>query len=142
MSNLWVNRYAEHVPSLSHSCTVYAECRLYVGYGILCNIMAQHKDAFTVEHAAQSLLALVAARVQADDVNTLVARGAVWADRRGVLDAAWMPPVGAQIEIHFPPSGQYDTVALTTGDIVWEDDVLLAINKRPGWHTNYNPWDM
>jgi 23S rRNA pseudouridine1911/1915/1917 synthase len=104
--------------------------------------MAQHKDAFTVEHAAPSLLALVVARVQADDANTLIARGAVWADRRRVIDAAWVPPVGAQIEIHFPPSGQYDTVALATSDIVWEDDVLLAINKRPGWHTNYNPWDM
>lgn len=104
--------------------------------------MPQHKDTFTVEHEAQPLLELIAARGGGDAASTLIARGAVWADRRRVIDATWVPSIGAQIEIHFPPSGHYDMVDITAADIVWEDDVLLAINKRPGWHTNYNPWDM
>jgi 23S rRNA pseudouridine1911/1915/1917 synthase len=103
--------------------------------------MAQHKTTFLVE-TDQPLQALVAAHVDPNAAPILIRRGAVWVDRRRVLDPALVAHHGAQIEIHFPPSGRYDTVALTPGDVLWEDNVLLAINKRPGWHTNYNPWDM
>jgi 23S rRNA pseudouridine1911/1915/1917 synthase len=104
--------------------------------------MAQKKETFVVEHDDQPLLASVAAHVGAAAAPALIERGAVWVDRRRVLDPALVPPPGAQIDVHFPPSGHYDTVALTPEDVLWEDEVLLAINKRPGWHTNYNPWDM
>lgn len=104
--------------------------------------MAQHKDTFTVEQAAQSVLLLATARVGDAAARTLIARGAVWVNRRRVLDEAAVPPPGAQVEIHFPPTGHYDTVDLSGNDIVWEDEALVAINKRPGWYTNYNPWDM
>lgn len=104
--------------------------------------MAQQKDTFSVEQGSQPLLELISARTSAGAAPELISRGAVWIDRRRATDETVVPPVGAQIEIHFPPSGQYDTVNLITGDVVWEDDVLVAINKRPGWYTNYNPWDM
>lgn len=104
--------------------------------------MAQHKASIIVEKTGLSLLSLVAERVGAEHAATLIARGAVWIDRHRARDASSVPPAGAQIDVHFPPSGRYDTVTLTDEDVLWEDDVLLAINKRPGWHTNYNPWDM
>ena len=104
-------------------------------------IVTQHKESFVVEHEAQ-LGDLITARLGEARAATLIERGAVWVDHKRVTDAACVPPLGAQIDVHFPPSGRYDTIELTGADVLWEDDVLLAINKRPGWHSNYNPWDI
>jgi 23S rRNA pseudouridine1911/1915/1917 synthase len=103
--------------------------------------MAQNKATIVVDDE-QPLAVLVAARVGDEAAPTLLARGAVWVDRHRVLDGTIMAPRGAMIEVHFPPSGHYDDMPLAPSDVVWEDDVLLALNKRAGWHTNYNPWDM
>ncbi len=96
------------------------------------------------EHAGCPLLQLVtiAADVSEDAARELIARGAVWLDRRRALHADIAVQRGSQLQVHFPPNGTYATVSLGPTDILWEDDSLLALNKQPGWHANYTPWDM
>lgn len=72
----------------------------------------------------------------------LIERGAVWIDRRRVQQPETQPPPGAHLVIHFPPHGSYSAVTITAADVLHEDRWLLAINKQPGWHANYTPWDM
>lgn len=74
--------------------------------------------------------------------HALIERGAVWLDRQRVRQADLAVTSGAQLVIHFPPGGSYTPVTLTAGDVLWEDRWLLALNKRPGWHSNYTPWDI
>lgn len=74
--------------------------------------------------------------------HALIERGAVWLDRQRVRQPDLLLPGGAQLVIHFPPNGSYATVTITPGDIIWEDRWLLALNKRPGWYSNYTPWDI
>jgi 23S rRNA pseudouridine1911/1915/1917 synthase len=106
--------------------------------------MVQQKIAFSIDQANQSLDQVVAAwaQVALEAARVLVIRGAVWVDRQRVQEPDFRLPVGAQVVIHFPPSGTYETVTLTDDDILWEDEVLLALSKRPGWHANYTPWDV
>ncbi len=106
--------------------------------------MIQQKIEFSIDHANQSLDQVVAARAQValEAAEVLIARGAVWVDRQRVQEPNARFPAGAHVVIHFPPSGRYDIVTLTDEDILWEDEVLLALNKRPGWHANYTPWDV
>lgn len=87
-------------------------------------------------------LIMAAATIPQDDARELLARGAVWLDRRRVQQAEMVVPQGSELQIHFPPRGTYDTVSISAADIVWEDEWLLALNKQPGWHANYTPWDM
>lgn len=75
-------------------------------------------------------------------VHALIERGAVWLDRRRVREPDLAVSGGAQLVIHFPPGGSYTAVTITPDDIIWEDRWLLALNKRPGWHSNYTPWDI
>ncbi len=98
----------------------------------------------TAEQGGQVLGALLAtlARVSANEARELILRGAVWVDRRRVQQQETLVPPGVELAVHFPPSGSYDSLAITARDILWEDDVLLALNKRPGWHANYTPWDV
>lgn len=82
------------------------------------------------------------AQLAPDAARELIERGAVWLDRQRVQQPDLVMPSGAQLVIHFPPGGTYATITITPSDIVWEDRWLLALNKRPGWHSNYTPWDM
>ncbi|HEY0733584.1 MAG TPA: RluA family pseudouridine synthase [Herpetosiphonaceae bacterium] len=72
----------------------------------------------------------------------LIERGAVWLDRQRVRQPELAVMSGAQLVIHFPPGGSYTPVTIMPDDIIWEDRWLLALNKRPGWHSNYTPWDI
>lgn len=72
----------------------------------------------------------------------LIERGAVWLDRQRVRQADLAVTSGAQLVIHFPPGGSYTPVTIRPDDILWEDRWLMALNKRPGWHSNYTPWDI
>lgn len=74
--------------------------------------------------------------------HALIERGAVWLDRQRVRQPDLVVASGAQLVIHFPPGGSYTPVTITPDDIIWEDRWLLALNKRPGWHSNYTPWDI
>ncbi|HEX6291437.1 MAG TPA: RluA family pseudouridine synthase [Herpetosiphonaceae bacterium] len=89
-------------------------------------------DWIVAERAALTLTA----------AHELIERGAVWIDRHRVQQPDLLVERGTQLVIHFPPGGVYDTLTITPEDIVWEDRWLLAINKRPGWHANYTPWDV
>lgn len=76
-----------------------------------------------------------------DEARELIDRGAVWIDRLRVQQPEFVLYGGMTITIHFPPGGAYDSVTVTESDILWEDKWLLALNKQPGWHANYTPWD-
>ena len=76
------------------------------------------------------------------EARALIERGAVWIDRHRAQQPDLPLSAGAQLVIHFPPDGMYSTVTITPDDIIWEDKWLLALNKRPGWHANYTPWDV
>jgi 23S rRNA pseudouridine1911/1915/1917 synthase len=76
------------------------------------------------------------------EARALIERGAVWIDRHRAQQPDQPVSAGTQLVIHFPPGGVYSTVTITPEDIIWEDKWLLALNKRPGWHANYTPWDL
>jgi 23S rRNA pseudouridine1911/1915/1917 synthase len=84
----------------------------------------------------------VCAELSTAAARALIERGAVWIDRQRMQQPDKLVASGAQLVIHFPPAGVYQTLAITPDDIVWEDKWLLALNKRPGWHANYTPWDV
>lgn len=94
--------------------------------------------------ANQPLVAVVAvlAEVEAAEAYELLDRGAVWLDRFRTKQPDLVVAADARLVIHFPPSGAYDSINITPADILYEDAALLALNKRPGWHANYTPWDM
>jgi len=96
------------------------------------------------EDAGCMLRQLVAAygMLSLDEAHDLIARGAVWLDRQRVQHPLFSVPDGTQLTVHFPPSGVYDNIRIADDDILWEDETLLALNKRPGWHANYTPWDV
>ncbi|MDP9309545.1 MAG: RluA family pseudouridine synthase [Chloroflexota bacterium] len=100
-------------------------------------IVAAEQAGYSLQH-----LVAVAADISAEAAYELIARGAVWLDRRRAQQANIALQPGSQIQVHFPPTGTYATVSIGQTDILWEDDSLLALNKQPGWHVNYTPWDM
>ncbi len=105
--------------------------------------MVKQKVEYVLQHAGQTLDQIVAARAQVSlaEAHVLIRRGAVWAGRHRIEDPGYEPPAGARVTVHFPPAGVYERVAVSADDIVWENQALLALNKRPGWHANYTPWD-
>jgi 23S rRNA pseudouridine1911/1915/1917 synthase len=82
------------------------------------------------------------AELPIETARCLIERGAVWIDRHRSQQPDLPVASGTQLVIHFPPGGVYSTLAIMADDIIWEDKWLLALNKRPGWHANYTPWDV
>lgn len=105
---------------------------------------AKIEHHIAADEAKLALEALVArlTELSPEAARDLITRGAVWIDRQRIQTADAPPPPTSLLTIHFPPSGRYDEVAIEPADIVWEDRWLLALNKRPGWHANYTPWDV
>lgn len=100
--------------------------------------MVTHEQAgYTVEQLIKE-----AAQITPEEARELFARGAVWLDRRRVQQPDLVVQPGIQLQVHFPPRGTYDTISIAPADILWEDEWILALNKQPGWHANYTPWDM
>lgn len=91
-----------------------------------------------------TLLALVAhyAALSPSEAEALIERGAVWLDRLRTCEPLRQPTAGAQLVVHFPPTGRYATLTISDADVLWFDGALLALNKQPGWYANYTPWDM
>ncbi len=81
-----------------------------------------------------------AAALDSDEATQIVVRGGVWIGRHRVQDANAIVADGDLLTIHFPP---YDVrrAVIGAGDIVWEDDLLLVINKPPGVYVSMTPWD-
>jgi 23S rRNA pseudouridine1911/1915/1917 synthase len=98
----------------------------------------------SAEDAGSTLLDLVSrlADLPLPEAADLIDRGAVWIDRHRAQDPARLMAADQAVVIHFPPRGAYDQVAITAADVLWQDESLLALNKRPGWHANYTPWDV
>jgi 23S rRNA pseudouridine1911/1915/1917 synthase len=106
---------------------------------------ARPKIERIIDAAAGATLAQVVAdlaELSTQAARELIERGAVWIDRRRVQQPDLIVASGAQLVIHFPPGGSYTSVTIMSDDIIWEDRWLLALNKRPGWHSNYTPWDV
>lgn len=99
-------------------------------------------DVETAVAAPLQTLVAQLAELTSDEARALILRGAVWIDRHRCREPERVVGAGQRVVIHFPPSGRYDRIVLTPEDILWEDPALLALNKRPGWHANYTPWDM
>lgn len=70
----------------------------------------------------------------------LIARGGVWLDRYRVQNPDH--PIGAaqQLGLHFRPAGAR-RAEVVAADILYEDAVLLALNKPPGVYVTMTPWD-
>jgi RluA family pseudouridine synthase len=90
--------------------------------------------------AGASLLEL--AQGMAGEVGALaVARGGAWAGARRLADPEERLPAGATLTLRLPPAAGYREVTLAEGDILYEDEWLLAVDKRPGWYVGPTPWD-
>lgn len=43
--------------------------------------------------------------------------------------------------MHRPPEGHYVNLELSQADLCYEDEWLIAVNKRAGWYVGATPWD-
>lgn len=92
-------------------------------------------------YAGRTIASLVQELLGREILEQLLAHGGVWLDRQRVQDATLPTPAGAVLRLHRPPDGQYASVTITAADICYEDEWLLALNKRAGWYTGATPWD-
>jgi 23S rRNA pseudouridine1911/1915/1917 synthase len=72
--------------------------------------------------------------------RALIERGAAWLDQHRRQDPAHPVLAGQQITVHFAPPDARRAVVLP-GDILYEDQTLLVLNKPPGVYVTMTPWD-
>ena len=75
------------------------------------------------------------------DAEKLIARGGLWVDGARVRDPDAAARAGAQVAIMRPLSGAYPDIVVTAGQIIYEDDDLLALDKPRGVYVDSTPWD-
>jgi 23S rRNA pseudouridine1911/1915/1917 synthase len=71
----------------------------------------------------------------------LIARGGLWVDGARMRDADARARAGAEVAIHRPLAGVYPEVIVAAEQILYEDDDVLALNKRAGVYVDSTPWD-
>lgn len=98
--------------------------------------------AIDAEWAGQRLTDVVAAAAQLDHDTSIqmIAQGGVWIGRYRVQDLVATVSDTDVVTIHFPPFAVRRAV-VDASDIVFEDDVLLVLNKPPGVYVTMTPWD-
>lgn len=96
-----------------------------------------------LECAGHTLAQAVAAAAGLDHAAALqqIARGAVWLGPRRVQDPERLLVGGEALTIHFAPL-DVQPATLRPQDILYEDEMLLALNKRPGVYATMTPWDV
>jgi 23S rRNA pseudouridine1911/1915/1917 synthase len=96
-----------------------------------------------LEDDGRPLFELVVAALSgdADRAARLIARGGLWVDGARVRDGALAGRAGAALAIMHPLSGAYPDILVTADQILYEDDDLLALDKRPGVYVDSTPWD-
>jgi 23S rRNA pseudouridine1911/1915/1917 synthase len=82
-----------------------------------------------------------AADLEHDDALALILRGGTWLGRHRVRHADQQVAVGQLLTLHFPPEDARRAV-VTAGEILYEDDALLVLNKPPGVYVAMTPWDV
>ncbi len=95
----------------------------------------------TTPYAGRTIASLVQELLGRSALEHLLAHGGIWLDQQRVQDATLPAPAGAILRLHRPPDGEYAPVTITATDICYEDEWLLALNKRAGWYTGPAPWD-
>ncbi len=86
-------------------------------------------------------LAVLAAEWLGATAGELIAHGGLWLNGKRVGDGQQLAPAGAQLTLCLPPGGHYPELELSSADVLYEDDWLLALNKQVGWYSNATPWD-
>ena len=92
--------------------------------------------------AGQSIAFVVEQLLGAASAAAVIAHGGVWMHGRRVGDSALPVLPGSAITLRRPPTGDYPDIAIIPSDILYEDDWLIALNKRAGWYSNATPWDI
>jgi 23S rRNA pseudouridine1911/1915/1917 synthase len=72
--------------------------------------------------------------------HDLVTRGGAWVGRYRVQEPAYSVAEGEELTLHFPPLGMRPA-AIGAGDVLYEDDTLLVLNKQPGVYVTMTPWE-
>jgi len=72
---------------------------------------------------------------------TLIARGGLWVDGARVREPVPAARAGAAVAIHRPLAGAYPEIGVSAGQILYEDDDLLALDKPAGVYVDSTPWD-
>ena len=72
--------------------------------------------------------------------RSLIERGAVWLDQHRQQEPAHPVSAGQQLTVHFAPPDARRAV-VSPGDILYEDETLLVLNKPPGVYVTMTPWD-
>jgi 23S rRNA pseudouridine1911/1915/1917 synthase len=88
------------------------------------------------------LLAEILVELAPADGTTLLERGGVWVDYRRVVDPIMLVDPASLVELRRPPGNVYAELELSAGDIAYEDQWLLAVDKRSGWYAGATPWDL
>jgi 23S rRNA pseudouridine1911/1915/1917 synthase len=94
-------------------------------------------SAVSAEQIARQLSGLAP-----EQVATIIARGGLWIDGRRALDGTQPALPGSRIALRTPPAGIYRDMQIAESDLLFEDEWLLAINKRPGCYVGATPWDL
>lgn len=93
------------------------------------------------EAEGRPLAELIRSWLGAEAAAPALERGGVWLEGRRLADPQLPAPAGARLTVHRPPDGRYAEVTVTPADLCYEDEWLLALNKRAGWYTGATPWD-
>jgi 23S rRNA pseudouridine1911/1915/1917 synthase len=92
-------------------------------------------------HEVGASLADIAAHWLGATASELIARGGLWLNGKRIEDGHQPAPAGARMTLCLPPGGCYQDLGLSSADVLYEDDWLLALHKRAGWYSNATPWD-
>lgn len=72
----------------------------------------------------------------------ILTRGGVWAQDQRLRTQSQPVTAGMSLIIVHPPEFRYPELALGAGDVLWEDDFLIAIRKQAGWYVQPTAWDV
>lgn len=69
-------------------------------------------------------------------------RGGVWTGDQRVRAQSLAVTAEMPLTVVYPPGFAYPTLTLEAGDVLWEDEWLIALRKQAGWYVQPTAWDL
>jgi 23S rRNA pseudouridine1911/1915/1917 synthase len=94
------------------------------------------------DNARIEQLGELAQRLAGPSADVIIGRGGAWIDGKRIRERHHRIAPGSLLHLHRPPKGRYCDLQLGAGDIVYEDEWLVVLNKQAGWYVGATPWDV
>lgn len=75
-------------------------------------------------------------------VREILTRGGIWSHDQRLRTQSLAVTAGMPLIVVHPPEFRYPELTLGAGDIMWEDDFLVALRKQAGWYVQPTAWDL